>query len=181
LHDLLSIRRSVYNNPDDMITHSSNHTEHYRKKNRIMSHAQNTNALLPGVFLTGRSAFASANHCQGQLQNFSVSTVVSEKLGLCHHGPRWDRAGWAIACSLEQWPDFLSVETGNNKTMYAKHYTVARFCNHCYHVKATMCSLFLVVVEVVVSNTEVQQCVPFALLHSCKIFRTAANNKCYIF
>ena len=93
---------------------------------------------------------------------------------MCNHGPRFNRAGWTVVCSVDQRTDFLSVETVTKQTMYAKHYTVARFCNHCYHVKAAACSLFIVVIDVVVSNTEVfsfsmvvQQWFPFHCCHRC--------------
>jgi len=60
-----------------ILLHNSNHTEH--------SHAQNTTALQPNVYLTGiqlllvkkkgRAPFASAHHCQVKLQ---TSESVSE-------------------------------------------------------------------------------------------------------
>jgi hypothetical protein len=58
--------------------HSSDHAENYRKTNCIFSHAQNTTALQPNVFLTGRVRFLvtnrerlaspEANHYQSQWQ-----------------------------------------------------------------------------------------------------------------
>ena len=56
------------------------------KKNSTISHAQNTTAFQPNLFLTrilrllahknkSRSAFRRANHCQGQLQTSQSLTV----------------------------------------------------------------------------------------------------------
>jgi hypothetical protein len=61
---------------------------------------------------------------------------------------------------------------------------MARSHNHCCHVKAKMCSLFVVVELYVPVNDikklnfamEMQEWVPFALLSLYKIFRTAVNS-----
>jgi hypothetical protein len=67
--------------------------------------------------------------------------------------------------------------------MQVKGYIFALQHKQCCHGEATTRSIFIVGVEVAVNNKkvfsvamEIQQRVPFALLWSCKIFRTAVNN-----
>jgi hypothetical protein len=82
----LFVRCFVYNKPKVKFMHSSK--TQYTTKNYIISHAQNTTALHPNVFLTevhvhrllvtktGASAFPSSNNCQGQLQTPQSVSVV---------------------------------------------------------------------------------------------------------
>jgi hypothetical protein len=73
--------------------------------------------------------------------------------------------------------------------MYVKSYIVARSRKYCCHENATIRCLFIVLcVDVAVNNIQVlivamemQKWVPFTLSSRYKIFRTAVNNKYYIF
>ena len=70
-------------------SHTSLNIPNTTDSNWIISHAQNTIALQPNVFLTGingslvttkgRSPFSSANHCQGHVQTPESLHVVSVK------------------------------------------------------------------------------------------------------
>ena len=74
---LPAFRCSVYNKPNVKFLHSSNHAEHNKKANCVLSHAQNT-TLLPNVFLTLVHRLLVTNkrlsdsfneiNCQGQMQ-----------------------------------------------------------------------------------------------------------------
>jgi hypothetical protein len=95
LQDFLSTGRHllhvfIYKTSTVKFMHSSNHTN-TTAHSCIISHAQNTTAIQPNVFLTGihrllvtrkgRSSFPSANNCQGQMQtpqSVSVSTFCPQ-------------------------------------------------------------------------------------------------------